>query len=142
MLTRISPEGFDVANAYLEYGTVSETARQLQIPEHEVVKTLNQREVKTYIDGVYMDLGYRNRNKLGALLDKMIEAKIEEAEETGIYTSKDLFELIQFAHKMRMDEIKQEQKIDQSSTVNIASFGEGNYGKLMDRLLNGRREDS
>jgi hypothetical protein len=41
-----------------------------------------------------------------------------------------------------MDEIKQEQKIDQSSTVNIASFGEGNYGKLMDRLLNGRREDS
>lgn len=142
MLTRISPEGFDIANAYLECGTVSETARALQIPEHEVVKTLNQREVKTYLDGVYMDLGYRNRNKLGALLDKMIESKLEEAEETGIYTSKDLFELIQFAHKMRMDEIKAEQKIDQSSTVNIAQFGEGNYGKLMDRLLNGRREEN
>ena len=141
MLTRISPEGFDIANAYLECGTVSETARTLQIPEHEVVKTLNQREVKTYLDGVYMDLGYRNRNKLGALLDKMIESKLEEAEESGIYTSKDLFELIQFAHKMRMDEIKAEQKVDQSSTVNIASFGEGNYGKLMERLINGRRAE-
>lgn len=140
MLTRISPEGFDIANAYLEFGTVSETARQLQLPEHEVVKALSQREVKTYLDGVYMDLGYRNRSKLGALLDKMIDSKIEEAEETGVYTSKDLFELIQLAHKMRMDEIKADQKIDQSSTVNIAQFGEGNYGKLMDRLLHGRKD--
>jgi hypothetical protein len=140
MLTRISPEGFDIANAYLEYGTVSETAQQLQIPEHEVVKTLSQREIKTYLDGVYMDLGYRNRGKLGALLDKLIDQKIEEAEETGIYTQKDLFELIQFAHKMRMDEIKADQKIDQSNTVNIAQFGEGSYGKLMDRLINGRKD--
>lgn len=141
MLTRISPEGFDIANAYLEHGTVQDTARALQIPEHEVVKTLNQRDIKTYLDGVYMDLGYRNRNKLGALLDKMIEQKLEEAEESGIYTSKDLFELIQFAHKMRMDEIKAEQKVDQSQHIQIAQFGEGAYGKLMERLINGRRQE-
>lgn len=139
MLTKISPEGFDIANAYLEYGTVTETAKALQIPEHEVVKTLSQREVKTYLDGVYMDLGYRNRNKLGKLLDKMIDSKIEEAEESGIYTSKDLFELIQFAHKMRIDEIKAEQKVDQSTNLQIAQFGEGAYGKLMERLINGRK---
>jgi hypothetical protein len=142
MLTKISPEGFDVANAYLECGTVQETAKALCIPEHEVVAILNQREIKTYLDGVYMDLGYRNRNKLGAVLDKMIEQKLQEAEETEIYTSKDLFELIQFAHKMRMDEIKAEQKVDNSQTVNIAQFGEGKYGELMQRLLtNGRRQD-
>lgn len=142
MLTRISPEGFDVANAYLEFGTVQETAKQLQIPEHEVVRTLNQREIKTYIDGVYMDLGYRNRSRLGAVLDKMIDQKLEEAEETGVYTGKDLFDLLQFAHKMRMDEIKAEQKVDQSTTVQVANFGEGNYGKLMDRLLSSRGKDN
>lgn len=139
MLTKISPEGFDIANAYLEYGNVQETAKAMQVPEHEVVKILAQRDVKTYIDSVYMDLGYRNRNKLGAVLDKMIDQKLEEAEESGIYTSKDLFELIQFAHKMRMDEIKAEQKVDQSTTVQVANFGEGQYGKLMERLLNGKK---
>lgn len=141
MLTRISPEGFDIANAYLEHGTVQETANALQIPQHEVVATLNQREIKTYLDGVYMDLGYRNKNKLGAIMDKMIESKLEEAEETGIYTSKDLAELIAMQHKMRMDEIKAEQKVDQSNTVNIAQFGDGNYGKLMERLMNNRGND-
>lgn len=136
MLTKISPEGFDIANAYLEYGSVQEVAKQLRIPEYEVVSILNRREIKTYIDGVFMDLGYRNRNKLGALLDKMIDSKIKEAEETGVYTSKDLFELIQFAHKIRMDEIKAENK-ESGNTVNIANFGEGNYGKLMEKLLGG-----
>jgi hypothetical protein len=139
-LTRISPEGYEIANTYLQCGNVSETAQLLQIPEHEVVKNLKLPEIKTYIDGVYMDLGYRNRNKLGALLDKLIDTKIEEAEESGVYTSKDLFELIQFAHKVRMDEIKAEQKVDQSTNVQIAQFGDGQYGKLMERLLQGNKD--
>lgn len=138
MLTRISPEGFDIANEYLTRGNVQETAVALQIPEYEVVKALKKPEVKSYLDSVYMDLGYRNRNKIGHLLDKMIESKIEEAEETGLYTNKDLLELLQFAHKMRMDEIKAEQKVD--NHIQIAQFGgEGPYGKLMEKLLNGKK---
>lgn len=131
-LTKLSPEGHDVANAYLQYGTVPETARALMVPEHVVVSTLQKPEIKRYLDGVYLDLGFRNRHKLGALLDKMIEAKIEEAEESGVYTSKDLFDLISLAHKMRMDEIKAEK--NEGTTVNVAQFG-GNYDKLMGRLL-------
>ncbi len=139
MLTKISPEGFDVANAYLEYGTVQEVSKQLMVPEHEVVVCRGRREIKSYLDGVYMDLGYRNRNKLGKVLDEMIDQKIEEAKESGIYTSKDLFELIQFAHKMRMDEIKAE-KAANSTTVNVANFGtEGSkYDELMGTLIDAR----
>ena len=133
-LTRISPEGFDIANEYLKLGSVQDVAQQLCIPEHAVVKALDEPSVKTYLNGVYMDLGYRNRDKLGALLDKMIEKKLEEAEETGIYTSKDLFDLITLAHKMRMDEIKAH-KADNQTTVNVANFGgNSNYGKLMGKL--------
>lgn len=136
-LTRLSPENFDVANAWLQYGNVKETAEALMIPEHVVVATLKDKQIKAYLDGVYLDLGYRNRQKLGALLDKIIDQKLEEAEETGIYTSKDLVDLITLAHKMRMDEIKAE-KNENSTTVNVANFGEGNYGKLMGRLLEGK----
>ena len=134
-LTRISPEGFDVANAYLQLGSSSEVSKVTGIPEHVVVETLGRKDVKAYLNGVYLDLGYRNRNKLGALLDKIIDSKLEEAEETGIYTSKDLIELITLAHKMRMDEIKAE-KAENTTNVNVASFGDGsNYGQLMSRLL-------
>lgn len=137
-LTRLAPEGFDIANAYIELGSVEDVAQQLQLPQHEVAAVLTRKDVKDYIDGIYLDMGYRNRNKLGALLDKMIDAKIEEAEETGVYTSKDLFELITLAHKMRMDELKAQEKPQIGTNINVAQFGEGNYGKLMEKLMSGK----
>jgi hypothetical protein len=133
-LTRLAPEEYDVANAYLQCGSIEETAKYLQVPVHVITKTLREPNIKTYLDQIYLDLGYRNKNKLGALLDKMIDAKIEEAEETGIYTKKDLLELITLAHKMRMDEIKAEKEVN--NVVNIANIGqETNYGRLMRTLL-------
>ena len=128
----LTPECLDIANAYLTYGSAKDTAEQLGIPEYQVVQFLERKDVKDYITGVYLDRGYRNRNKLGAVLDRMIDSKLEEAEESGIYTSKDLLELLQFAHKMRMDELKND---NSGPTVNIANFGQGNYGQLMEKLL-------
>ena len=55
---------------------------------------------------MYLDTGYRNRNNIASLLDNIIASKLEEAEETGIYSKKDLSDLLTIAHKMRMDEIK------------------------------------
>lgn len=135
MLTKLAPEGFDIANAYLEYGSVEEVAQVMQIPRHEVAAILTRSDVKDYIDGIYLDMGYRNKNRLGSLLDKMIDAKIAEAEETGVYTSKDLYDLIALVHKMRMDELKLAEKPAIGTNVNIANFGEGNYGKLMSTLM-------
>jgi hypothetical protein len=128
----LTPEALDIATAYLTYGSAKDTAEQLGIPEYQVVQLLERKDVKDYITGVYLDRGYRNRHKLGDVLDKMIDSKLEEALESGIYTSKDLLELLQFAHKMRMDELKNDTT---GPTVNIANFGQGNYGQLMERLL-------
>ena len=128
----LTPEALDIANAYLQYGSAQDTAEQLGIPEYQVVQLLERKDVKDYITGVYLDRGYRNRHKLAGVLDQMIDSKLEEALESGIYTSKDLLELLQFAHKMRMDEIKND---NTGPTVNIANFGQGNYGQLMEKLL-------
>lgn len=128
----LTPESLDIANAYLQYGSAKDAADQLGLPEYQVIQILERKDVKDYLTGVYLDRGYRNRDKIGRVLDKMIDAKLEEAEESGIYSSKDLLELLQFAHKMRMDEIKNDQT---GPTVNIANFGQGNYGQLMEKLL-------
>ena len=148
-LTAISPEGLEVANAYLVYGNIPAVCKALIITEDKVAEVLNKREVKKYIDTVYLDTGYRNKNNIASVLDEMVESKLEEARESGVYSSKDLADLLQMAHKMRMDEIKAQAELDKNNTrigsqtnvqINDASipFGQGNYGKLMDKLLNGQ----
>ena len=96
-------------------------------------------------------MGYRNKNNIGALLDDMIASKLEEAQESGVYSSKDLADLLQMAHKMRMDEIKAQADFEKAEGGNIRNqtnvqineavpFGQGNYGKLMEKLLNGTEQ--
>ena len=146
-ITTISPEGIEIANTYLQYGNIREVCNYLCVPEDKVVAILNKREVKQYIDTVYLDMGYRNRNNLASVMDDMIASKLEEAVETGIYSKKDLADLLQMAHKMRMDEIKAQAELEKATTVRNQTnvqinegipFGQGNYGKLMEKLLNGR----
>ena len=64
-----------------------------------------------------------------------------------MYSNKDLADLLQMAHKMRMDEIKALTESEKASggaaiktqnNVLINSevpFGQGNYGALMEKLL-------
>ena len=145
-LTTISPEGLEVANSYLQFGNITGVTQYLGVPENKVVELLNKREVKKYIDTFYLDMGYRNKNNIASVLDEMIENKLEEAKETGVYSSKDLADLLQMAHKMRMDEIKAQAELEKLNQTSVRSqtnvqinegvpFGQGNYGKLMEKLL-------
>ena len=145
-LTTISPEGLEVANSYLTFGNIRAVVEQLGVQENKVVELLNKREVKKYIDTVYLDMGYRNKNNIAGLLDEMIESKLEESKESGVYSNKDLADLLQMAHKMRMDEIKAQAELEKAQATYVKSqtnvqineglpFVQGNYGKLMDKLL-------
>ena len=64
-------------------------------------------------------MGYRNKNNIASLLDEMIQSKLEEAQESGVYSSKDLADLLQMAHKMRMDEIKAQAELEKASAFSI-----------------------
>jgi molybdenum cofactor biosynthesis enzyme len=145
-LTTISPEGLEIANSYLQFGNIRGVCDYLQVPEQDVVEVLNKREVKKYIDTVYLDMGYRNKNNIATVLDEMIASKLDEAQESGMYSSKDLADLLQMAHKMRMDEIKAQADLEKAQSSSIKNqtnvqineavpFGQGNYGKLMEKLL-------
>ena len=136
----------EIANSYLQFGNIRAVSDELRVSEEKVAELLNKREVKKYIDTVYLDLGYRNRNNIGRLLDEMIESKLEEAQESGVYSNKDLADLLTMAHKMRMDEIKAQADLEKAQASNIRTqnnvqinsevpFGQGNYGKLMEKLL-------
>ena len=142
---KMSPEGLEVANTYLQLGSITEVCDELSLDENTVSEYLNKREIKQYIDQVYLDTGYRNRFKLADTLDNIIDEKLNEAEESQVYTNKDLADLLQMAHKMRMDEIKAMAELEKAKTqplkqtaniqINELPFGQGNYGKLMENYL-------
>jgi len=142
----MSPEGLEIANSYLQHGSIPAAAHALAITEDTVSEALNKREIKQYIDTVYLDTGYRNRFKLSETLDLLIEKKLEEADETEIYTNKDMADLLALAHKMRMEEMKAQTELEKAKAgtmktqVNIQDnsgvpFGQGNYGQLLKKLL-------
>ena len=144
--TKMSPEGLEIANAYLEKGSIPAVCTKLGVSENEVSEILNKREIKQYIDTVFLDTGYRNRFKISETLDMLIEKKLEEADETEIYTNKDMADLLQMAHKMRIDELKAQTDLEKAKSqtvktqVNIQDnsgtpFGQGNYGQLIKKLM-------
>jgi phage terminase small subunit len=111
-----------------------------------VAEVLNKREIKQYIDTVFLDTGYRNRFKLSETLDLLIEKKLEEAEETQIYTNKDMADLLAMAHKMRIEELKAQTEMEKAKALTVRTqvniqdnsglpFGQGNYGKLLEKLM-------
>ena len=107
--------------------------------------------MKAYVDQVYLDTGYRNRFKLAETLDLLIDKKMDEAEESEVYTSKDLADLVGMAHKIRMDELKAQTELEKAKAMSIKTqnnvqinsgempFGQGNYGELMKKLLNDKK---
>ena len=138
--TRISPEGLEIANAYLELGSIPAVCSRLKIKEGKVSEYLNKREVKAYVDQVYLDSGYRNRFKLAEVLDTLIDAKLEEAEESQVFTNKDLADLVAMSEIKAQTELKKAKASNIKNQINIqdnsqGTFGQGNYGELMKKLL-------
>ena len=137
--TKMSPEGLEIANSYLEHGSIPAVCADLGVQENEVSEMLNKREIKQYIDTVFLDTGYRNRFKISETLDMLIEKKLEESEEREIYTNKDMADLLQMAHKMRIEEMKAQTELKKAEAqsvknqVNIQHIselhvGQGYYG--------------
>jgi len=81
-------------------------------------------------------------------MDNLIAMKLEEMVETGLGSTKDIADLLQMQHKMRMDELKamadlekaregtiRKQTNVQINTTGPSPYGEGNYGELLGKLL-------
>lgn len=134
---RINPEALAFVETYLSTLSVDETAKTLQISREEAVSYLKQKEVQRFMDTVFMEQGYMNRFKLTALVDKVIESKLEEAEETGVYSGKDLMDVLEFMHKMQTDHAKrQDNSPSKQTNVQVNNYGD-NLGGLIDRIVKG-----
>lgn len=141
---RISPEGLRVAQSYLENGQdILATANHLNLPIEVVEDLLNKKETQRYIDRIYNESGFRNRQRMGDLMDTIISRKLEEMEESGLGSGKDIIEILSLAHKMKMDQMQMELKLLEAQNktpavqinTQINNAGGDKYNQLLERIL-------
>ncbi len=138
----ISPEALEVANAYLQSQDLNEVASSLDIPPELVTQILARREVRSYIDHVFMNVGFNNRFKIRAAMDAVIKNKFQELEESGMGSTKDIADLLALSHKMTMEELDKQIKLEQLRQSNIKNQvnvqindGGSKYSELIQTLL-------
>jgi hypothetical protein len=141
---KLNPEMQTVAESYLMTTDVRLTAQDLGIPREKVVYYLNRPEVKRFLDTIYFEQGYLNRNRLQDILAEVMELKLEEMRESEIGSKKDIADLLALAHKIRADEAKisgmgqeggKSPSTQNNTQVNIgAGFGD-NYNNLLEQIM-------
>ena len=143
---RISPEGLEVANAYLQLQDLQKVATELDMPVDMVTTMRAKREVKTYIDNVFMNVGFNNQFKLRSAMDALIGQKFEELQEAGVGSGKDIADLLALSHKMTIETLDRQialeklksESVKNQVNVQVNEFGSGAYGNLMEKLLKGQ----
>ena len=109
---KLSPEGVKVAEAYImSGGDIEKTSRELGLPVADLQSELNKREIKEYVDRIYHEAGFRNRFKMARVMDELIAKKLEEMDDTDMGSSKDILDLLQAQHAMKMKELEFEAKV-------------------------------
>ncbi|WMU95407.1 hypothetical protein [Salmonella phage PH204] len=150
----MSPEEMDVIEAYLQCGSdVPSAARSLGMSEIAFRDIMNRSEVKNYLNDIFMESGFRNRDRLFGVLDEVIKRKLEELEETGMGSDQDIMDILWKAHKMKMEEMKMMVELEkvkaaartpanQTNIQNniIAGAGDQNYMDLITSLATGGKK--
>jgi len=125
---QLDPIILTIANDYLAGKDIIEIADSYNIEPDRVSAVIEKKEVKSYIDNVYLSQGYLNRVRRLSIINKVIEQKLEDAEETGIYSKKDLLDWLKMLNEVEAAVKPKDAKPTVAVQVN------NNYQKLMEDL--------
>jgi DNA-binding MarR family transcriptional regulator len=124
----LDPVMLALANDYLSGKSIDELAEEYGITEDRVTSVIEKKEVKNYIDSVFATQGYLNRIKRINLINSVIDQKIQEAVETGIYSKKDLLDWMKHLQEV-------ETSLKPKTTGPQVAVQINNYDKLMKDLM-------
>lgn len=141
----IAPENLEIANCYLQMQDVRAVATELDINISVVSDALAKREVKAYIDAVFLDVGFNNRFKMRSAMDAILKKKFQDLEDSDTGSAKDIADLLALSHKMAMEHLDRQIQLEKlrmqnetniKSQVNVQINGDGsNYSALLAKLM-------
>lgn len=124
----LDPVILGIANEHIQGRNHQEIADSFSISQDRVAQVLERREVKQYVDQVYLSQGYLNRFKRLELVNQVIQQKVEEAMVGGELTKKDLLEWLRLLQDM--DKTARPQQRGPTVAVQV-----NNYDSLMRDLM-------
>ena len=127
---KLDPVLLSIANDYLEGRDVSQIAEDYGVSEDRVAAVLDKDDVKKYIDNVYVTQGYLNRIRRMKLVNQVIEQKVQDALESGVWSKRDLLDWMK--HLNDLEETAKPKKQSPQVAIQV-----NNYDKLMKDLFNG-----
>lgn len=125
----LDPIVLSVANQIIEGKSLSDISEGFNVPTDIISMIANKKEVKEYVDTVFLSQGYLNRFKRQGIIENVITAKVEEAMETQEWSKKDLLEWMKHLH-----DIEKETKPKEKNPV-VAVQINNNYNQLMEDLM-------
>lgn len=128
----IDPQHLLVANELLAGNSIEKISKTYGISQDRVAAIVERSDTKRYIDTVVMNQGYLNRSKRVHLINRVIDAKLEEALETEIYSKKDLLDWIKL-----LNEIDKDNKPKVATTA-VQVNQTNNYTTLMQDLFDNK----
>lgn len=128
----IDPTLLAVANDYLAGTSIEQLSDSHNLTTDQVIEIIEKKEVKSYIDNVYLSQGYLNRIKRMQIINKVIDEKLQEGFESGVYTKKDLLDWLKLLNDM---ESAGRPKAQPGVAVQINN----NYDSLMKDLLGDKK---
>lgn len=126
----LDPVILTIANEYLAGKDIISIAEEFNVDPDKVTNIIERKEVKNYIDSVFLSQGYLNRVKRMGLINNVIEHLLEQAMESGVYTKKDLLEWLKHLHELEVAVKPKDSKPQVAVQVN-------NYDRLMEDLRGG-----
>ena len=127
---KLDPVLLAIANDYLAGEGVDKISKEYGVTQDRVAAVLDKDDVRKYIDNVYVTQGYLNRVRRMALVNQVIEQKVQDALESGVWSKRDLLDWMK--HLNELEETAKPKKASPQVAVQI-----NNYDKLMKDLFNG-----
>lgn len=127
---QLDPVFLSIANDYLGGKDIGEMSEEYALPEDRITAVLEKKEVRSYIDSVYTTQGYLNRVKRMNLINQVIEQKMTDALETGVFSKKDLLDWLKLLNDM-------EAQATPKKTGPAVAIQVNNYDRLMKDLIDG-----
>ena len=148
---RIQPEAMEVVEAYLRNDRdVNRTAEDLNTTPTVISDLINKREVRSYLDHLFMEWGYGKREKFFDILDNVLEAKMEELDEAQMSSSMDIMDILKIYHSMKikelelsikLQELQQGSKGQTAKTINNLQINNSSgYDNLLSRIISGDKK--
>lgn len=127
----LDPQHLLVANELLAGKTIPQIAESYGMSADRVTAIVERSDTKRYVDTVIMNQGYLHRSRRLNIINKVIDEKLMEAAETGMYSKKDLFDWIKLLNDMDRDSRPKQ------PTTAVQVNNTTNYTTLMQDLFKG-----